>query len=1397
MARRRNAKVRNDQSPGTRRRSARISEGVAPPDNQPSSAQQVDTMRKGKRKQPPDEPPPLQPVDQVPLPKRLKTSTLPVREKNDLFTPDDNEEAVADIGVPTSRPLNQHRLKPRTFRIGSIPPEVTKGQLAAYLRDLLEDNRPEPPKNPFILSLAPHRNYQTATVTFNSEEPSIFAKCNAVGDREYWTIEDTEISLVVDCDFLGITPLYSAEEPTLDIVAVTGLAGHAFGSWKSRKQNKMWLRDFLPVDLELRQANVRILTFGYDSALKDSTSTNSIQEYSRQLLDAVHSARADTDKERYRPIIFIGHSLGGLIIKQALADALRSSESDQAILDSCVGIFFFGVPHRGLNNQNISTLVKGQRNSHFINDLREGSALLKEAHEHFLQLCLSDCQITSFYETRDTRAVVVLKDGSWDRSGAMVRIVTEESATWALPTEARYMRIPIDADHSDMVKFTDHDDRHYMTVLNRLHECVGKAPGIIENRLANRGKEGEKESKVPEPLFLMPFCENSAFIGRADTLKRLEELLNSKRDSQLRAALSGLGGIGKTTIAVEFCYQRRKAQPRTHIFWVHGDSHETFNASYLDLGREAGLEPKGDDEDAQLKGVKRWLDSSVSGDWMMIIDNFDDVDLYPAKYLPVRRGTILFTTRDERLIEHPAYSVSITSGVKVTAMSDKEALETFSKRLDPTGTGAVVRTHAEASLELLNLLENLPLAIAQAAAYIRETGTDIPKYLEIFKECERNQHDLLGEALPNVTGNERDSSRAVTTTWKITVDRIQQENPQSIQLLGLMSFLSPEEISEEMLTGAPFLKDMRPVPLKKAFALLLNFALLYRLESSNYRLHRLVSFSIRELLNLEDPQRGHELLETAVKLIVQCFPEDISGNMTKCTHLLSHAITSLGHVSRYNLKFPSLWSLQNDVGRVFSENGDNSGALKWYQRAMDGYEKTLGRDHASTLNTVNNMASAFDDQGKYDKALEWYQRALDGYEKTLGRDHPSTLDTVDNMAIVFRRQGKYDKALEWHQRALDGKEKTPRRDHPSTLVTVNNMAIVFHSQGEYDKALVWYQRALHGREKTLGRDHPSTLDTVNNTAIVFFRQGKYDKALVWYQRALHGREKTLGRDHPSTLETVNNTAIVFHSQGEYDKALVWYQRALDGKEKTLGRDHPSTLDTVNNMASVFGDQGEYDKALEWYQRALHGYEKTLGRDHPSTLDTVNNMAIVFFRQGKYDKALEWYQRALDGKEKTLGRDHPSTLNTVNNMAGVFGDQGEYDKALEWYQRALDGKEKTLGRDHSSTLGTVNNMAVVFFRQGKYDKALEWYQRALDGKEKTLGRDHSSTLNTVNNMAGVFFRQGKYDKALEWYQRALHGYEKTLGRDHPSTLRTVNNMAEVKGHLSTLTDAGINAQGNVH
>ncbi|KAJ6255791.1 hypothetical protein Dda_9472 [Drechslerella dactyloides] len=477
--------------------------------------------------------------------------------------------------------------------------------------------------------------------------------------------------------------------------------------------------------------------------------------------------------------------------------------------------------------------------------------------------------------------------------------------------------------------------------------------------------------------------------------------------------------------------------------------------------------------------------------------------------------------------------------------------------------------------------------------------------------------------------------------------------------------------------------------------------------------------------------------------------------------------------------FENLWEdEQLDRVKIFTNQGKYDEAMRWYERALAGKEKTLGKDHPDTLDTVHAIASVFNSQGKYDEAMRWYERVLAGSERALGKDHLDTLTTVHNMALVFYRQGKYDEAMRWYERALAGREKTLGKDHLDTLTTVHSIALVFDSQGKYDEAMRWYERALASREKALGKDHPDTLTTVHSIAAIFSNQGKYGEAMQLHERALAGREKALGKDHPDTLTTVNNIALVFSNHGKYDEAMQLHERALAGREKALGKDHPDTLTTVHSIASVFTYQGKYDEAMRWYERALASREKALGKDHPDTLTTVHSIAAIFSNQGKYGEAMQLHERALAGREKALGKDHPDTLTTVHSIASVFTYQGKYDEAMRWYERALAGREKALGKDHPDTLTTVHAIASVFDSQGKYDEAMRWYERALAGSERALGKDHPDTLTTVHNMALVFDSQGKYDEAMRWYERALAGSERALGKDHPDTLTTVHNMALV-------------------
>ena len=568
--------------------------------------------------------------------------------------------------------------------------------------------------------------------------------------------------------------------------------------------------------------------------------------------------------------------------------------------------------------------------------------------------------------------------------------------------------------------------------------------------------------------------------------------------------------------------------------------------------------PPGTDQDTLLEAVKSWFETPASGNWTIVIDNLDDIELQSRLYIPICHGEILFTTRDERIIGRPGL-VPAGAGIEVARMGEKEATETFCRIIgskDPAGSPATG--------QLLALLDGLPLAIAQAASYIQTTHMPTERYLALFQKGEEHQKELLSEPLPAALHNDRaDLSRAVMTTWALSVQKIEQVSPLSIKLLHILSFLDPDNLPSSLIEAALSTETENYF---KQLAPLLNFGLLSRLGSSSYRLHRLVSMWTRVKMSSDVK---HQVIDQAVVLMTTCFPPESSENVVKYAEMLPHAVSILDHMGSDVSKFSSepSWELRRDVVDFLRGIGQLHLAIKHAQLLLE-QEEVFEQDESKRYISRVKLGDIFRSMAEYASAINEYQHALNGLEGVLGKGHPVTLGAVHNMAIVFKNKGEYDKALEWYQRTINGQEKAFGKDHPETLMTVHNMALVFSSKGDYEKALEWNQRALDGREKALGRGHPLTLSTVHNMAIVFKNKGEYDKALEWYQRALDGQERALGRDHPETLNTVHNMAMEFENKGEHDKALEWYQRALDGKERALGKDHPNTISTVVGIARL-------------------------------------------------------------------------------------------------------------------------------------------------------------------------------------------------------------------------------------
>ncbi|KAF8473561.1 P-loop containing nucleoside triphosphate hydrolase protein [Kalaharituber pfeilii] len=744
--------------------------------------------------------------------------------------------------------------------------------------------------------------------------------------------------------------------------------------------------------------------------------------------------------------------------------------------------------------------------------------------------------------------------------------------------------------------------------------------------------------KTPLSLsFNIPFNisnvrRNPDFVGRECLLEQLADEIDEGKAAMdiTQVVLYGMGGMGKTQIALEYVYRHHKDY--SSVFWINASSEQTTKTSFIQImeqlieyhatlfdepdykhiGSLLGMAgklgsvglfstEKPEEEQHVIKAVKKWLTAKQNNKWLLVFDNLDDLESFDINdYIPsCDFGTIIITSRR-------CGSTQGRRGLEVHQMQNNEAekLLLTSARLD---LGRLIPEECKfeeaAAAAIVENLGYLPLAIAQAGAYINIQQCLFSYYL---REYEINANRLLSRKWK--VGKD---DRSVFATWELSFNAIKNQNPKATELLSLCAFLDNNDICEEFL--------------RRGMKLAINDT------SLADSIHLLFSYSIATRTEKYDSFNIHPLVHLCILWKLEMEPDEYQKKAIEAFFMVTSGIA----VPEGREREVNDWIFERrNLPHLF---------------AVERQMKYLPLEEEESLAALDTLYGVYKAHGRYGKAEEICKTVLAVTEKSLGTNHLITMSRVHNMARVYDSQGKYNQALELYQRALAGHEKALGTDHPSTLYIVNNIALIYYNQGKYSQALELYQRALAGYEKALGTDHPSTLATVHNIALIYYNQGEYSQALELYQRALAGREKALGTDHPNTLGTVNNMAFIYDNQGKYSQALELYQRALAGKEKALGADHPSTLNTVNNMAVVYDNQGKYSQALELFQRALAGYEKALGADHPSTLRTVHNIAILYEHQREYSQALELFQRAVAGREKALGADHP---DTVLSMEGV-------------------------------------------------------------------------------------------------------------------------------------------------
>jgi len=713
------------------------------------------------------------------------------------------------------------------------------------------------------------------------------------------------------------------------------------------------------------------------------------------------------------------------------------------------------------------------------------------------------------------------------------------------------------------------------------------------------------------------------FTGREDLLARLRQQLVERH----RAALSGLGGSGKTQTAIEYAARHCAGYPGG-VFWVNGETLGGLTSGFVAIAAALQLPAaESSDQEEVVKSARRWLD--VNDGWLLILDNVDDRrEVRP--FVPERgKGHVLITSREAVFSE-----LGIPRALELGDLNSAEGLRFLLSR---SGRDDADDAERAAAAELATELGNLPLALEQAAAYIAETNATFTAYLIAFRKRRVALLERSGELLSRDT---------VAVTWSANFEAVERASAAAADVLRVSALLAPDAIPFELfLDGATALGEAIGDALADADDLAIADVLRplarYSLARSDptsrvFGVHRLVQEMV--LADRSEAER-REYVERAVRALDAALPEVQFATWAQCERLVPHVASLAGRPEFDDAPAEIAGGVLNRAGRYLWERGRYAESQALFERALAIGERALGRDHPDVARSLDNLAIAHGKQGRYVDAQALIERALAICERALGPDHPDVARRLNNIANIYYEQGRYAEAQPLHERALEIRKRALGPDHPDVAISFNNLGIVVSCQGRYAEAQILYERALAIWESALGPDHPNLAQSLDNLGEAHDKQGRYAEAQALHERALEIRERTLGPDHPQVAESLNHLGEAHRAQTRYVEAQAMYERALAIWERALGPDHPDRAYSFNNLGIVLMDQGRYDEAELPLERAIAIRERALGCDHPEIATSLIGLASLRKAQGRIEEAIALYQRVLTIKEKTLARDH--------------------------------------------------------------------------------------------------------------------------------------------------------------
>ncbi|KAJ5313482.1 O-methyltransferase [Penicillium atrosanguineum] len=746
----------------------------------------------------------------------------------------------------------------------------------------------------------------------------------------------------------------------------------------------------------------------------------------------------------------------------------------------------------------------------------------------------------------------------------------------------------------------------------------------------NSGSQSDRKLHRP-PFSTVPFRRDPDFVDCGILLDQIQE----KGSTQgARIALIGLGGVGKSQLAIEYCHRVLDRSPDTWVFWIHASNATRFEQSCREIADRAKIRGRQDPKANIFKLLHDWLDNAKTGQWVLVLDNLDDDKILHAipstqsrlvnddSGVPERsiwsyfcqnsNGCIVMTSRSRQVALRTVEEYDI---LPVKPMNEPHAISLFEKKVD-------TQYDRSAMIQLVAALEFMPLAIVQAAAFIKQRAPreTVTKYLERFQKSDRQKIKLLDYEGGQLR-RDPEAKSAILLTWQISFEHIQERRPSAAGLLSLMSFFDRQGIPDSLLLEGKATKETDKESnisdtdddesvsseidkFENDVLLLRDYSLIsVTSDQVNFEMHRLVQVGMQEWLQAQGLLEHWQ--EIFIRRLERNFPDGEFENWKECQLLFPHVQCTLmrQHVGKASMEE---WaSLLHKAASFALTRGNFVDGRNMAKRAMRARRDLFGLKNEKAISSSNMLGLAYSSGGEWKEAEELQLQAMGTCKQVLGPEHPSTLTIIANLASTYWNQGRWKEAEDLDIQVLETCKRVLGPEHPSTLASIANLASTYRNQGRWKEAEELGVQVIETCKRVLGPEHPSTLTSIANLASTYRNQGRWKEAEELEVQALETYKRVLGPEHPSTLTSIANLASTYWNQGRWKEAEELNVQVIEARKRVLGPEHPSTLTSMNNLAFTLRCLGEDEAALQMMAKCAECRGQRLGPNHPSTLSSIS------------------------------------------------------------------------------------------------------------------------------------------------------------------------------------------------